>query len=69
MLPITSDELITPPHEVIEDPTIIMAQRARATRAVASAARDAEDCAQLLAALGLRPEEGRAGAPDPRRAS
>jgi hypothetical protein len=34
-------------------------QRRRAVRAVASAAIDAEDCAELLDALGLRPEEGR----------
>ncbi|NIJ14687.1 hypothetical protein FHU38_005088 [Saccharomonospora amisosensis] len=34
-------------------------QRRRAVRAVASAAADAEDCAELLDALGLAPEEGR----------
>ncbi|CAM2982989.1 hypothetical protein SAXI111661_11885 [Saccharomonospora xinjiangensis] len=34
-------------------------QRRRAVRAVASAALDAEDCAELLDALGLAPEEGR----------
>ncbi|EHK85654.1 hypothetical protein ACWGRK_01670 [Saccharomonospora azurea] len=34
-------------------------QRRRAVRAVASAAVDAEDCAELLDALGLHPEEGR----------
>lgn len=33
--------------------------RRRATRFVASQARDADDCALLLDALGLRPEEGR----------
>lgn len=34
-------------------------ERRRAVRSVASAARDGEDCAMLLAALGLRSEEGR----------
>ncbi len=34
-------------------------QRRRAVRAVASAALDAKDCAELLEALGLSPEEGR----------
>ena len=68
MLPITADELVTPPHESIEDPTIVLAQRARAARVVAAAAQDAADCAELLGALGLRPEEGLAGgAPHPRR--
>ncbi|PXY31943.1 hypothetical protein [Prauserella muralis] len=40
-----------------EEPTA--EQRRRAVRAVASAAADADDCAELLAALGLSPEEGR----------
>ncbi len=35
-------------------------QRRRAVRAIASASRDAGDCAMLLDALGLAPEEGRA---------
>ncbi|WP_298176731.1 hypothetical protein [Saccharomonospora sp.] len=34
-------------------------QRRKAVRAVASAAVDAKDCAELLEALGLAPEEGR----------
>lgn len=34
-------------------------QRRRAVRAVASAATGARDCADLLEALGLSPEEGR----------
>ncbi|WP_199430930.1 hypothetical protein [Qaidamihabitans albus] len=34
-------------------------KRYRAARAVASAAADAEECAELLAALGLRPEDGK----------
>ncbi|MFL6142114.1 MAG: hypothetical protein ACJ72N_09670 [Labedaea sp.] len=66
MLPITADELITPPHDVVEDPSIALAQRARAVRAVAAAAVDAADCAALLAALGLRPEEARTPLPTPR---
>lgn len=40
-------------------------QRRRAVLAVASAAEDAEDCAELLGALGLHPEEGRPGKPIP----
>jgi hypothetical protein len=65
----TSDELVTPPHEVvIDDPAILAAQRAHATRVVASAAHDAADCAMLLSALGLAPDEGQAQPPAPRRA-
>ncbi|UQS25625.1 hypothetical protein L1857_23880 [Amycolatopsis thermalba] len=41
-----------------EDTEMIAAQRRRAVRAVASAAADAEDCALLLDALGLKPAEG-----------
>ncbi|MCP2252825.1 hypothetical protein LY13_001569 [Prauserella aidingensis] len=41
-------------------------QRRRAVRAIASAARDAEDCAMLLDALGLDPEEGRTSLPSQR---
>lgn len=37
-------------------------QRALATRAVASAATDADDCAQLLEALGLDANEGQSSA-------
>ena len=69
MLPITADELVTPPHVVLEDPSIVLAQRARAVRAVASAATDAADCSVLLAALGLRPEEACAELPAPRSGS
>lgn len=42
------------------------AQRRRAVRAIASAARDAEDCALLLDALGLDAEEGRTTLPSQR---
>ncbi|WP_410640717.1 hypothetical protein [Amycolatopsis sp. lyj-346] len=38
-------------------------QRYHGARAVASAANDAEDCALLLAVLGLEPEDGIAGPP------
>ncbi|MDQ0380727.1 hypothetical protein [Amycolatopsis thermophila] len=41
-----------------EDTELIADQRRRAVRAVASAARSAEDCALLLDALGLKPGEG-----------
>lgn len=34
-------------------------EKRRAVRSVASAARDGDDCAMLLEALGLRAEEGR----------
>jgi hypothetical protein len=67
MLPITVDQLVTAPHEsTVEDPALIRARRAHAIRAVASAATDAADCALLLDALGLRPEEGRGEPPAPR---
>jgi hypothetical protein len=70
VLPMTSDQLVTAPHDhPVEDPAILRAQRARATRAVASSAADAADCAMLLEALGLRPEEGQIEAPSPRRGS
>jgi len=51
-----------------DDTELITAQRRRAVRAVASAARDAEDCALLLDALGLKPGEGLAAVPAPRLA-
>jgi hypothetical protein len=69
MLPMTSDELVTPARDVVvEDPAIAAARRARAARAVASAAHDAADCAELLSALGLSAEEGLAPPPAPRAA-
>ncbi|GAA3840356.1 MULTISPECIES: hypothetical protein [Amycolatopsis] len=46
-----------------EDTEMIAAQRRRAVRAVASAAANAEDCALLLDALGLKPAEGIAPVP------
>ncbi len=68
MLPMTSDELVTPARDVVvEDPAIAAARRARATRVVASAAHDAADCAELLSALGLSAEEGLARPPAPRK--
>lgn len=41
------------------------AERRRAVRSVAGAARDVQDCAMLLAALGLEPEEGRTPVAEP----
>jgi hypothetical protein len=68
MMPITADQLVTAPHDVVvEDPEIARAMRARAARAVASASDGAADCALLLEALGLRPDEGLAQPPAPRR--
>lgn len=70
MLPITADRLVTAPHDIVtEDPALIQAQRTRATRVVAAAATDAADCALLLEALGLRPEEGLGDTPAPRLGS
>jgi hypothetical protein len=40
--------------------------RTRAVRAIASAARDAGDCAALLAMLGLSAEDGHPTTPAPR---
>lgn len=56
------------PHDVFEDTAAVLDQRRRAVRAVASAAADADDCALLLDALGLKPAEGRANVPGPRSA-
>jgi hypothetical protein len=51
-----------------EDPTEAFAltgeQRHQAVRVVASASHDADDCALLLAVLGLTPAEGRPPADD-----
>lgn len=44
-------------------------ERAQAVRAVASAAGSAEECRDLLDALGLEPAEGRANVPEPRSGS
>jgi inosine/xanthosine triphosphate pyrophosphatase family protein len=56
------------PQEVREDSEAVLAERRRAVRAVASAAMNADDCALLLDALGLKPAEGVAGVPVPRPA-
>ncbi len=42
-------------------------ERFRATRKVASAARDAQECAQLLDMLGLRAQDGRLPVPAARQ--
>ncbi|WP_116041875.1 hypothetical protein [Amycolatopsis palatopharyngis] len=52
----TRDQHATPIAPASDEPG--PEQRHRAVRAVASAAMDAQDCADLLAALGLSPEEG-----------
>ncbi|ONI91888.1 hypothetical protein ALI144C_00465 [Actinosynnema sp. ALI-1.44] len=44
--------------------TLNREQRHRGVRAVASAAHDAADCVQLLAALGLDPADGRSPSDD-----
>ena len=67
---------MTGSRAVPEDPTDAFAltgeQRHQAVRLVASASHDAEDCALLLAVLGLTPAEGRppadGAAPGPARA-
>jgi inosine/xanthosine triphosphate pyrophosphatase family protein len=58
----------TEPHEVRDDSEAVLAERRAAVRAVASAALDADDCALLLEALGLKPGEGVATVPVPRPA-
>lgn len=58
----------TEPGETADDSAMIAEQRRRAVRAIASAATDADDCALLLDALGLRPAEGLAAVPSPRPA-
>ena len=59
---------VAEPHDIVEDTEAIREQRRRAVRAVASAAADADDCALLLDALGLKPKEGLATVPAPRPA-
>ncbi|HVV13002.1 hypothetical protein [Amycolatopsis sp.] len=54
------------PVDILEDSEAVLDQRRRAVRAVASAAADADDCALLLEALGLRPTEGVTTVPEPR---
>ncbi|PRX45470.1 hypothetical protein B0I33_109133 [Prauserella shujinwangii] len=55
------------PHAPSKDPKPVLPyseepdahQRYRAARAVASASADAEECAELLEALGLTPQDGK----------
>jgi hypothetical protein len=49
-----------------DESALVAEQRRRAVRAIASAAGDADDCALLLDALGLRPSEGVTRVPSPR---
>lgn len=58
---------VVSPREVAGDSEATRAERRRAVRAVASAAMNADDCALLLDALGLKPAEGVTGVPAPRR--
>ena len=46
-------------EERFVDLEAVARQRSRAVRAVASASSDSAECRELLAALGLDPEEGR----------
>ncbi|WAL63136.1 hypothetical protein ORV05_19065 [Amycolatopsis cynarae] len=57
---------VVDPHEVAGDSEAVRAERRRAVRAVASSAMNADDCALLLDALGLRPAEGVTTVPAPR---
>lgn len=57
---------VTERTEAPDDSALIAEQRRRAVRAIASAAIDAEDCALLLDALGLRAAEGLTSVPQPR---
>jgi hypothetical protein len=63
---VNAQQASAPEAEVREDSAVIADERRRATRAVASAARNAADCAMLLDALGLAPEEGRPDLPTQR---
>ncbi|KAA9150267.1 hypothetical protein FPZ12_041575 [Amycolatopsis acidicola] len=54
------------PVDVLEETEAVLDERRRAVRAVASAATNAEDCALLLDALGLKATEGVTTVPGPR---
>lgn len=56
------------PHDILGESAAVLDQRRRAVRAVASAAANADDCALLLDALGLKPTEGVTTVPGPRSA-
>jgi hypothetical protein len=56
--------VITP----VQDGAVSAVARARAVRAIASAAENAGECALLLDMLGLTASDGRPGAPAPRTA-
>lgn len=57
---------VTERPEVPDDSLLVAEQRRRAVRAIASASADADDCALLLDALGLRASEGVTPVPAPR---
>ncbi|GLY39813.1 hypothetical protein Amsp01_058360 [Amycolatopsis sp. NBRC 101858] len=48
-----------PPEDTTDPFALTRQQRHQAVRVVASGSRDADDCALLLAVLGLAPAEGR----------
>lgn len=56
------------PHDMLGESAAVLDQRRRAVRAVASSAANADDCALLLDALGLKPIEGVTTVPGPRSA-
>jgi hypothetical protein len=73
-MPISFDQVemsSPPPVSLPESEGVTRATRARAVRAVASAAANAQECAALLDMLGLRAQDGLADppAPAPRAAS
>jgi hypothetical protein len=58
-----STPTVVPPTQ---DGEVTAVARARAVRAIASAAKNAGDCATLLDMLGLSPQDGMPSAPAPR---
>jgi Arc/MetJ family transcription regulator len=68
-MPISSEhiEMSTPTMAVpVPNGEVTAAVRTRAVRAIASAAKDAGDCAALLDMLGLSAEDGHPSTPAPR---
>jgi hypothetical protein len=55
-------------RDIFDDSAAVLDQRRRAVRAVASGAANADDCALLLEALGLKPTEGVTSVPGQRTA-
>lgn len=63
-MPITVEELTGR----LNDLDAVARERVRAVRAVASASKDADECREFLAALGLEPREELEEVPAPRSA-